>query len=253
MNLRPIHVGGRLSSTLVASLLALTTIAVLHAQEASRGSEDAPVRKELEEVRAKSSRTAPPERLRAYEQGIEDVRRSGVAEKALKVGDRAPDFELPNATGKKVKLSQLTAQGPVVVTWYRGGWCPYCNIALRGFQKRLPEIRAEGATMVAISPETPDNSLTTAEKGHLEFEVLSDRGNKVAQAYGVAYKVPPVIAEQSKARLAKYNGDNSATLPLGVTYVIDRAGIIRYAFIESDYRKRAEPSDVLAALRGLKK
>ncbi len=85
-----------------------------------------------------------------------------------------------------------------MVTWYRGGWCPYCNIALRGFQKRLPDIRSENATLVAISPETPDNSLSTEEKNHLEFEVLSDRGNKVAQAYGVAYKVPGVIAEQSK-------------------------------------------------------
>ncbi len=98
-----------------------------------------------------------------------------------------------------------------------------------------------------------DNSLSTEEKNHLEFEVLSDRGNKVAQAYGVAYKVPGVIAKQSKARLTKYNGDDSGTLPLGVTYVIDREGIIRYAFVDSDYRKRAEPSDVLAALRGLKK
>src|SRR5262249_13450133 len=153
---------------------------------------------------------------------------------ALKVGDRAPDFELPDATGKKVKLSELTARGPVVMTWYRGGWCPYCNIALRGFQKRLPEIRAEGASLVAISPETPDNSLSTAEKNHLEFEVLSDRGNRVAQSYGVAYKVPRVVAEQSQGRLARYNGDDSGTLPLGVTYVIDHDGIIRYAFVDSD-------------------
>ena len=140
-----------------------------------------------------------------------------------------------------------------MLTWYRGGWCPYCNIALRGFQKKLPEIRDEGASLVAISPETPDNSLSTAEKDHLEFEVLSDHGNKVAQAYGVAYKLPAVIAEQSRARLTKYNRDDSGTLPLGVTYVIDREGVIRYAFVDADYRKRAEPSDVLAALRGLKK
>ncbi len=242
-----------LLSTLGASLFALTTAAAIRGQEPAKDPGDAPVRKELEEFREKSSKTAPPDRLRIYEQGIEEVRKSGVTEKALKVGDRAPDFELPDARGKKVKLSDLIARGPVVVTWYRGGWCPYCNIALRGFHKRLPEIRAEGASLVAISPETPDNSLSTAEKDHLEFEVLSDSGNKVAHAYGVAYKIPRVIAEQSKARLAKHNGDDSGTLPLGVTYVIDREGIIRYAFVDSDYRKRAEPSDVLAALRGLNK
>jgi peroxiredoxin len=253
MNDRHARRASTLSLTLGASLFALTTTAAILAQEQAKGPGDAPVRKELEEFREKSSKTAPPDRLRIYEQGIEEVRTSGVVDKALKVGDRAPDFELPDARGKKVKLSELRARGPVVVTWYRGGWCPYCNIALRGFQKRLPEIRAEGASLVAISPEMPDNSLSTAEKGHLEFEVLSDSGNKVADAYGVAYKVPRVIAEQSKARLAKHNGDDSGTLPLGVTYVIDHEGIIRYAFVDADYRKRAEPSDVLAALRGLKK
>ena len=157
-----------------------------------------------------------------------------------------------NAAGKEVKLAELTARGPVVLTWYRGGWCPYCNIALRGFHKSLPEIRAAGATLVALSPETPDNTLSTTEKNHLDFEVLSDRGNKVAHAYGVAYKVPKVVVEQSKGRLdlAKHNGDNSGELPLGAAYIVDRGGVIRYAFIDADYRKRAEPSTVVAVLRG---
>jgi peroxiredoxin len=253
MDCRLTRRGMILLSTLGAPLFALTTAAAIRGQESGKDAGDAAVRRELDEFREKSSKTAPPDRIRMYEQGIEEVRKSGVVDKALKVGDRAPDFELPNAKGKAVKLSELTPRGPVVVTWYRGGWCPYCNIALRGFQKRLSEIRAEGANLVAISPETPDNSLSTAEKDRLEFEVLSDRGNKVAHAYGVAYKIPRVIAEQSKARLAKYNGDDSGTLPLGVTYVIDREGIIRYAFVDADYRKRAEPSDVLAALRRLNK
>ncbi len=240
--------------TLGASLFALTTAAAVRGQEPAKESGDAPVRKELEEFREKS-KTAPPERLRSYEQGIEEVRKSGVTDKALKVGDRAPDFELPGATGKKVKLSELIARGPVVVTWYRGGWCPYCNIALRGFRKSLPEICAAGASLVAISPETPDNTMSTTQKNHLDFEVLSDCGNKVAHAYGVAYKVPRVIAEQFKGRLdlARHNGDDSGTLPLGATYVIDREGVIRYAFVDADYRKRAEPSDVLGALRRLDK
>jgi peroxiredoxin len=241
--------------TLHASLFALTTTATICAQETANDREDAPVRKELEAFREKSSRTAPPDRIRAYEQGIEEVRKSGVLDTALKVGDRAPDFELPGATGKTVKLSDLLARGPVVVTWYRGGWCPYCNIALRGFHKSLPEIRSAGASLVAISPETPDNSLSTAEKNHLDFEVLSDRGNKVAHAYGVAYKLPKIVAKQFQGRLdlAKHNGSDSGDLPLGATYVIDRDGIIRYAFVDADYRKRAEPSRVVAALRGLEK
>ena len=158
-----------------------------------------------------------------------------------------------NAAGKRVKLSELTARGPVVLTWYRGGWCPYCNIALRGFHKSLPEIRAVGATLVALSPETPDNTLSTKEKNQLEFEVLSDRGNKVAHAYGVAYKVPKVVVEQSKGRLdlAKHNGDDSGELPSAPPTSSTARAIIRYAFVDADYRKRAEPSTVLAVLRGL--
>ncbi len=250
---------GRPTSTflliLAASVSTIATAATNFVQDPATEPDAAPVRKELDEFRERASQKAPPERLKAYEQGIEAVRKSGVTDKALKVGDKAPDFELPNAAGKTVKLADLTARGPVVITWYRGGWCPYCNIALRGFHKALPEIRAASATLLALSPETPDNTLSTVEKNHLEFEVLSDRGNKVAHSFGVAYKIPKVIAEQFKGRLdlAKHNGDDSGELPLGATYVVDREGVIRYAFVDADYRKRAEPSTVLAVLRGLDK
>jgi peroxiredoxin len=255
MNHRPARRASTSLLILGVALFAAATAKPLRAQQPAKEADDAAVRKELEAFREKSSKNAPTERLRVYDQGIEEVRKSGVAEKALKVGDRAPDFELPNAAGEKVKLSDLTARGPVVLMWYRGGWCPYCNIALRGFHNAMPEIRAAGASMVAVSPETPDNSMSTTEKNHLDFEVLSDRGNKAAHAFGVAYKIPKVVADQFKGRLdlAKYNGDDSGELPLGATYVIDRDGVIRYAFVDSDYRKRAEPSAVLAALRGLEK
>jgi peroxiredoxin len=102
-------------------------------------------------------------------------------------------FELANSTGKTVKLLELTARGPVVLTWYRGGWCPDCNVALRGFQKSLSEFRAAGATLAALSPEMPAHNLSAAEKNHLEFEVLSDRNLKVAHAFNVAYKSPDVV------------------------------------------------------------
>jgi peroxiredoxin len=241
---------GRILGVAVAAVALCA--APMAAQEPAK---DEPVKRELEAFQKDIATKAPADRLRAYEDGIEAVKKSGVLEKALKVGDRAPDFELPNASGKSVKLSALLEDGPVVVTWYRGAWCPYCNIALKGFQKVLPEIKAEGASLVAISPQTPDNSLSTVEKDGLGFQVLSDKGNKTAHAFGVAYKVPAVVVEQMKGRLdlGKYNGDSSNELPLGATYVIDRDGVIRYAFVDADYRKRAEPSAVVAALKGLKK
>jgi len=240
----------------LAALLVMltTTIMPSAAQEPTKGTEE-PVRKELEAYQKEMATKAPAERLKVYEEGIELVKKSGVVERALKVGDKAPDFALPDASGKTVKLSALLQDGPVVVTWYRGAWCPYCNIALRGFQRVLPEIKAEGASLVAISPQTPDKSAATVEKDALGFEVLSDRGNHAAHAFGVAYKVPDVVVQQFKGRLDlnTYNGDSTNELPLGATYVIDRQGVIRYAFVDGDYRKRAEPSAVVAALRGLKK
>ena len=242
----------------LAALLFGLTVALMLAtaragEPASRG--DEPVKKALEDFQKDVAAKFPAERLKAYEEGVEQVSRSGVLDKALKVGDKAPDFELPDGSGHLVKLSDQLKGGPVIVTWYRGGWCPYCNIALRGFQKVMPAIKEAGGSMIALSPQTPDRSAKTAADDELGFEVLSDQGNKVARAYGVAYKLPQVVVDQMKGRLdlAKANGDDSNELPLGATYLIDRQGTIRYAFVDGDYRKRAEPAHVLAALRGLGK
>jgi len=238
---------------LAASLLSLSAGAGLRAQ--SHDDSDAPVKRELEAFKKKSNAEAPSERVKAYEQGIDAVRKSGAVEKALKVGDRAPDFELPDALGKPVKLSALLKDGPVVLTWYRGGWCPYCNIQLRGLQRALPAFKEAGATLVALSPQTPDNSLSTVEKNKLDFVVLSDKGNAAARGFGIAYKLPKEVAEAFRGRLdlAKVNGDDSLELPLAATYVIDAHGVVRWAFVDADYRKRAEPSDVVRALEQLKK
>jgi peroxiredoxin len=238
------------------ALIALGGSAAFATQEPVQSAPDGPVRKELKEFLEKSAKTTPQETQRIYAEGIEEVRRSGVLDTALKVGDKAPDFELPDAVGKSVKLSDLTAKGPVVVTWYRGGWCPYCNIALRGFTKALPEIRSAGANLVAISPETPDSALNTVQKNQLDFAVLSDRDNKVARTFGIAYKVPGAVIESLKKSgrdLARLNGSDSGELPLGVTYGIDSDRTIRYAFLDSNYRRRAEPADVIAAIKTLKK
>ena len=111
------------------------------------------------------------------------------AGRALKPGDAAPDFILPDAQGNPVRLYSLLREGPVVVVFYRGGWCPYCNLHLRGFQRALPQLRELGAQVVAVSPQLPDQSLTTRENNALEFPVLSDVGNKAAHQFGVAFRL----------------------------------------------------------------
>ncbi|MFA8300388.1 MAG: peroxiredoxin-like family protein [Hyphomicrobiales bacterium] len=173
---------------------------------------------------------------------------------ALKKGDKAIDFTLMNATGEKVNLYDELKKGPVVLTWYRGAWCPYCNLALKSLQESLPEIKAQGATLIAITPQLPDNSLSQKEKNHLEFEILSDVNNKVGKEYGIIFKLGKVQGERYNkfAKLDKVNGNSDRELPIPATYIIDQNGKIIYSFLDTDYTKRAEPSDLINALKELK-
>lgn len=209
------------------------------------------LKEELAERRAGWLKRVPPERQAIMERHIAELR-DGLAKRAFKVGDRAPSIVLGNAKGETVDVGTLLKKGPVIVTFYRGGWCPYCNLQLRAFQRTLPAIEAAGASLVAISPEKPDDSLSTAEKNGLAFEVLSDVGQKVGRAFRLVY-------DFSDELISAYNGfglDIPAkngvvdewALPISATYVIDRDGIIIYAYVDADYRDRADPDDVLKVL-----
>ncbi|SCK30498.1 peroxiredoxin-like family protein [Streptomyces sp. WMMB 322] len=183
-----------------------------------------------------------------------DLSESGQARRALSVGARAPGFGLPCATGRTVTLDGLLAEGPVVLAFYRGAWCPYCNIALRSLQQHHDAIAARGARLVAVSPQIPDESLSLTEKHELVFDVLSDIGSDTARQYGLAYDLPGDLAgvyDKLGFDLKRVNGGHARTLPLPATYVIDRSGTIQWAFVDTDYTKRAEPADILAALDSL--
>jgi peroxiredoxin len=129
-------------------------------------------------------------------------------------------------------------------------WCPYCNLQLRAYQAILPRIRELGATLVAVSPQTPDNSLTTAEQKGLTFPVLSDAGNEVARRYGLVFSLSETLRAMS-ADLPAYNGDSSWELPMPGTFVIAPDGTVRLAFVDADWTRRLEPAAILGALRGL--
>ena len=144
---------------------------------------------ELNKQRAASVERFPPETLATMQGATKDLIASGIAERSASEGSAAPDFALPNAHGEPVASEALWEDGPAVVSFYRGGWCPYCNIELKALQDRLPEIEALGARLVAITPETPDNALSTQEKNEIGFDVLSDDGNRVASAFGLTF--PP--------------------------------------------------------------
>ena len=207
---------------------------------------------ELDKLRAASAERFPPETLATMQGATQELIASGIAEQSASAGSAAPDFSLPNAHGEPVASEALWGDGPAVVSFYRGGWCPYCNIELKALQDRLPEIEALGARLVAITPETPDNALSTQEKNEIGFDVLSDDGNRVANAFGLSFRLPEAIVELYKGfgiDLEASNGEASQTLPVPATFVIGKGGKVLKAFVDADYTTRAEPDDVIAALK----
>lgn len=210
---------------------------------------------QLKEQNASGRARLAPDVLSVIDEATAHLASSGLVESSLNVGEIAPDFALPSATGAMISLSSLLIKGPVVLAFYRGGWCPYCSTELRALQAKLPEITAAGATLVAISPQTPDNSISTAEKFQLAFPVLSDQGNVVAESFGLVFSLPESLRELYRGfgyDLPAVNGDATFRLPLPATYVIDSNRVIAWRFADVDYTKRAEPDDVIAILEALR-
>ncbi|MGH1375482.1 MAG: peroxiredoxin-like family protein [Alphaproteobacteria bacterium] len=177
----------------------------------------------------------------------------------IKIGDKAPDFKLPNAHGKERTLYDLLESGPVILTFYRGGWCPYCNDQLYDFQQNLEKFKAHGAQLVAVSPEQPKSMVDTVLKNSLTFEVLSDLGNRVARNYDLIWVVPKNkragferwLKGTTGMTLAELNGVDSNELPIPATFVIAQNGEVTYMFKDENYKKRAKQKDILSALNDL--
>lgn len=209
----------------------------------------------LKELSDSSIAKLPAEKRKIMEDAIDGLRKSHIVDHALKRGDRIPNFSLLDATKKEISSEVLLKKGPIVLVFYRGGWCPYCNLQLHDLQAHLPEIKNLGADLVAISPQNPDNSISTAEKEKLAFHVLSDQGNIVGRKFGLVYKLPDSLKklyQQFGIDLERSNSLKEWELPLSATYIVDTNGKIYYSFLDVDYRKRAETKDVIEALQKLK-
>jgi peroxiredoxin len=203
---------------------------------------------------AKNAREYPPELSAAIQRSIDELAASKAPKRALKAGDCAPDFLLPDSSGRAIALGDLLRRGLVVLSFYRGGWCAYCNTELRAYQAILPEIRALGAELVAISPQTQHHSLLTAGANGLSFPVLSDPGGRVAERFGLNYAVPGALrklAERCGKRMAGISGAEDCRLPMPATYVIAWGRCIVLAGVHADFRRRLEPAEVLVALRAI--
>ncbi|HTK32196.1 MAG TPA: peroxiredoxin-like family protein [Candidatus Saccharimonadaceae bacterium] len=216
---------------------------------------DTSLRDRIAELVAGLARQAPPELIATIGAELRKLTESGIASRAMSAGNRAPAFTLPDARGGRTSLGSLLARGPVVTTFYRGSWCPFCDLQLRSYQNALAEIHGFGAELVAISPQTPDFALADIAAKQLTFPVLTDAGNHVARQYGLVFSLSEPLREVQEAlgsALPKFNGDDSWELPMPGTFVLDREGVVRLAHVDPDYMKRLEPKAILDALRGMK-
>lgn len=201
-----------------------------------------------------SAGKTPAEKRKIMVKAIEDLKASQVMKTALKKGDKIPHFKLRDVKKGPVTSQDLLKKGPLVLVFYRGGWCPYCNLQLRDLQSHLKEIKAQGAELVAISPEAPDETASTVQKQELGYYVLSDRYGGVGKAFGLMYELPKDLIgvyEKFGIHLDQTNGNKKWELPLAATYIVNKKGIIEYAFVEADYKLRAETKDIIKKLSGV--
>jgi peroxiredoxin len=201
-----------------------------------------------------SGAKATDEMKAIYKTAQEHIISEGILEKALGVGDTAPMFELPDANGDMVSLADVLASGPAVVSFYRGAWCPFCNLELRAMQRELASAEASNVTLVAISPNTPDTSRDLVSEAELTFPVLSDAENAVAKQFNLVYEMESGLVDFYKAQgrdIDKMNGSEHWELPVPATYVIDTSGVIQFAYVDLNHRARAEPSEVVAVAAAL--
>lgn len=214
------------------------------------------LKNDIDEFKSTFLPQIPGQLRNTMDKAQQTLKDSRIAERALAAGNDAVDFTLPNARGEQVSSEALRQQGPIVVSFYRGGWCPYCSLELKALQSVNAEIEALGARLVAISPQVPDESLSTAEKNRLEFEVLSDVDSKVADQYGLTFSLAEDLRPVYKnwgADVAVVNDDPDCKLPLPATYVINQDGKIVHSFVEEDYTERLEPDEILNSLRNLRR
>jgi len=194
----------------------------------------------------------PAEQRAIMNQKTEALEMSGLAVKSTGLEHEFPEFELTNATGETVKLNELLEKGPLVISFYRGGWCPYCNLELKALQDSLWAIREQGGDLGARCPEMHDHSPSTKAKKELEYEVPTEQSNEIAKQLGIVHQIDDElngIYQESGINVESHNQDGNNELPLPAIYVIDQKRIIRWAFVRADYRNRAEPAEVIEALK----
>ncbi|OJJ21282.1 hypothetical protein BKI52_12020 [marine bacterium AO1-C] len=188
---------------------------------------------------------------------INDIRDSGKLAKVPQIGELAPSFNLPDETNRLVSSISLLEKGPLIISFFRGDWCAFCNLELRALQRSLAEFQKFGASLVGISPQTVSYAHMMGDRRNVEYQVLSDAGNKIADNYGLMFTMPDELRNAYKAfgvDIAQINNNpSSADVPVPATFVVNTDGLVSYRFVDADYTKRAEPSEIIANLMAISK
>ena len=211
--------------------------------------------KEQTEEKVEMGRKANPDFMKGVDEIIAQAKVFQEGKDAIEVTKIAPEFNLPNAKGELVSLTDLLKEGSLIVTFYRGSWCPYCNLQLKALQSKLSDIHALGAQLVAISPEVPDESFSKTDIDNMDFIILSDQNAQTASNYGVAWQVPEFLLEHMKndrnLNLEEINNGNANIIPIPATFIISNQGVVVWRYLDVDYRTRAEPDDIIEELKRL--
>ena len=213
-----------------------------------------PLQGKLDVLTFEFEAAVPPAVSEALHRGTKELIASGAQNRALKAGDIAPEFTLPDADGNSISSKALIAKRPLVVTFYRGVWCPYCNFDLSALEEAWSEIEARGASLVAISEQTAANSRKSQRQNGLGFPIIGDHGGEISAQFGVRWTLPDYLREVHKvlgADPTQFNGEDSWTLPMPARYVIAQDGAIAYAEVNADYSRRPEPSNLFPVLEQL--
>jgi len=213
------------------------------------------IAEQSEQMKAAAAERLPAEVLGAFNRSIHDLVAQGVPADTVKAGDVLEPFTLLNATNTPDSLDEIVKNGPAVIVFYRGGWCPYCNLALRTYQQDLlPQLGAFGARLIAISPQSPDESLSTVEKADLKFTVLSDPGSRLADRIGIAFEQAEDVLDAQRTLgldLKKVNAEGAVRLPRPTVLIVDQTHTVRFIDVQPDYTARTEVADIIAALENL--
>ena len=207
--------------------------------------------KQIEQFNNELATQVPQEVLEAFGKSIEDLQKKKIEEKSIKLGEIMPEFLLPNVKNEIINSNEILKNGKMIIAFYRGSWCPYCNLELKILQDHLPKIKDKNATLVAISPQSPDNSLTVVEKHNLTFEVLTDTDNLFAKQLGISFELQDFVLPYYQALgidLMHFNKNNDNSLPVPAVFVIDQNGKIIYKFVDANYMNRIDIDELLQTL-----